>query len=320
MDLIDRYLVAVRRQLPRASQQDIIEELSDSLRSEAEDEQQRVGRPLTLDEQAGLLKQRGHPWLMANRYLPQQHLIGPELYPYYRQALSMVLFWVVVPITLFFGAIASIYSNQPADVWGRVLGAVWNGAIYSVGIVTIVFSILEREKVRITALDRWNPASLPEPAEGREIQRKDSVFDLIVSITMLVWWIELVRIPALIWFGGEPAHFAVEPVWSVIYFPFLATLISSIGLSFWDLIRPWRTTAVSAVAIAINLAEIVILVVLLRAGHWVSVIAADAEFADQAARAELWVNRGIRGALMIIGAILIAEILREAWTIMKRRR
>ena len=34
MDLIDRYLVAVRRHLPSALQKDIIEELADSLRSE----------------------------------------------------------------------------------------------------------------------------------------------------------------------------------------------------------------------------------------------------------------------------------------------
>ena len=37
MDLIDRYLIAVRRQLPRDLQDDIARELGDSLRSEAED-------------------------------------------------------------------------------------------------------------------------------------------------------------------------------------------------------------------------------------------------------------------------------------------
>ena len=36
MDLIDRYLVAVRRHLPRPLQQDVVEELTDNLRSQAE--------------------------------------------------------------------------------------------------------------------------------------------------------------------------------------------------------------------------------------------------------------------------------------------
>ena len=104
MDLIDRYLVAVRRQLPSNLQDDIVQELGDSLRSEAEEHEQRTGQPLSADEQAALVKKRGHPWLMASRYLPQQQLIGPALFPYYRQALKIVVFWVVLPIVLFGGA------------------------------------------------------------------------------------------------------------------------------------------------------------------------------------------------------------------------
>ena len=53
MDLIDRYLAAVRRQLPHDQQDDIVQELGDSLRSEAEDQETHAGRPLNEDEQAG---------------------------------------------------------------------------------------------------------------------------------------------------------------------------------------------------------------------------------------------------------------------------
>ena len=41
--MIDRYLVAVRRQLPQNLQDDIVQELGDSLRSEAEEHEQRTG-------------------------------------------------------------------------------------------------------------------------------------------------------------------------------------------------------------------------------------------------------------------------------------
>ena len=54
MDLIDRYLVAVRRHLPRPLQQDIVEELAGNLRSEAEEAEQRLGRPLTTKDQSTL--------------------------------------------------------------------------------------------------------------------------------------------------------------------------------------------------------------------------------------------------------------------------
>ena len=78
----------------------------------------------------------------------------------------MVVFWVVLPITLVGGGIMAINTDNPSQVWGRVLGAAWNGAIYAVGIITIVFAVLERERVRFTALDNWNPARLPRPATG----------------------------------------------------------------------------------------------------------------------------------------------------------
>ena len=132
---------------------------------------------------------------MASRYLPQQQLIGPSLYPYYRQALVLVVFWVVLPIALFGGAIAAIYSEHPAAMWPRVLGSAWNGGIYAVGIVTIVFAVLERERVRITALDNWNPARLPDPADGRTVPRSETIPGLVATLTFLVWWTEIVRVP-----------------------------------------------------------------------------------------------------------------------------
>ena len=154
MDLIDRYLVAVRRHLPANLQDDIVQELGDSLRSEAEDHERATGRPLTDDEQAALLKKRGHPWLMASRYLPNQHLIGPGLFPYYRKALTIVVFWVVLPLVLFGGAITAIMSGSPvAGLGPRVRRGLERRRSTPVGIVTIVFAILEHEQVRIKALD-----------------------------------------------------------------------------------------------------------------------------------------------------------------------
>ena len=44
MTLVDRYLRAVRDHLPRAEQDDIINELSDNLQSRMEDEAAEIGR------------------------------------------------------------------------------------------------------------------------------------------------------------------------------------------------------------------------------------------------------------------------------------
>ena len=60
MQLLDRYLQAVRFFLPRRNQ-DIVRELSENLLSQIEDREESLGRPLSEDEQADLLRRHGHP-------------------------------------------------------------------------------------------------------------------------------------------------------------------------------------------------------------------------------------------------------------------
>lgn len=90
MELLDRYLQAVRFWLPRAQQNDIIAELGDDLRSQIEDRESSLGRPLSEDELVALLKQAGHPLWVAGRYQKQQALIGPVLFPLYSFVLKIV--------------------------------------------------------------------------------------------------------------------------------------------------------------------------------------------------------------------------------------
>jgi len=318
MDLIDRYIVAVGRHLPAPLQLDVVEELSDNFRSEVEDLTQKAGRPLTEGEQAALLKKHGHPWLMASRYLPQQHLIGPSLYPYYRRALGMVVFWVVLPITVVGGAVAAAYAPDTGHTWARALGAAWNGVIYSVGVVTIVFAVLEHQRVRITALDNWQPSTLPEPQDGRPVPRGESLFALIANITFLFFWTGLIGLPAIAELGAMPVRFAAEPIWSVLYFPILLSVAVTIALSLADLLRPWRTRLVSGARIVNALAFAGIVIALLRARHWVGV-SAEPEFADRVARADYWINTSIGWTLIVVLAVTLFELIYELRTRPARR-
>jgi hypothetical protein len=319
MDLIDRYLIAVRRQLPRDLEADVAPELADSLRSEAEEQERIAGRPLTEAEQAALLKKRGHPFIMASRYLPQQQLIGPALFPFYRQALKFVVFWVVVPIALFGGAIHAIYTNAPSAIVGRIVGAAWNGAIYAVGIVTIVFAILDHEKVRINVLDSWNPAKLREPKAGRPVPRSESVMGLVVSLVFLAWWTTLVRSPELMFYADARLRFTAAPIWSQLYFPILLSVAASVGVHLVDVLRPWRTFAISAADLAINFLNVFIVTQVLRAGRYVEVTGAPAD-ADKVELANHWLNQIIGWAFMIIGVVIILEVCFELWRMVKARR
>jgi hypothetical protein len=68
MNLLNRYLQAVARLLPKARRDDIIAELRANILSQMEDREQELGRALTEDEQAAILRHHGNPTIVAGRY------------------------------------------------------------------------------------------------------------------------------------------------------------------------------------------------------------------------------------------------------------
>jgi len=100
MELLERYLQAVKFWLPKEQKQDIIAELSEDLRSQVEEKETELGRKLSEVEVEAILRQRGRPVLVANRYLPQQYLIGPVLFPIYSFVLKIVALFYLVPWVL----------------------------------------------------------------------------------------------------------------------------------------------------------------------------------------------------------------------------
>src|SRR5690349_17108068 len=101
MDLLDRYLAAVARQLPDRQKADVTAELRDELLSKFEDEEASLGRPLERDDVERLLIDFGHPVAVAGRYRRVQHLIGPGVFPYWWATLKVVL--VIVAAIYFAG-------------------------------------------------------------------------------------------------------------------------------------------------------------------------------------------------------------------------
>ncbi len=91
MDLIKRYLHAVKGHLPLKQQDDVIAELADDLRSRVDDREAELGRPLDEDEVVAILRQLGHPAHLAARYGSWQQLIGPALFPMYVHILKFAL-------------------------------------------------------------------------------------------------------------------------------------------------------------------------------------------------------------------------------------
>ena len=107
MDILESYLRAVKRCLPRAQSDDIIKELSDDLRSQIEEQQSALGRPLSDKEMMAFFKQHGDPMTVARRYRQDHHslslgweLIGPELFPTYLMFLAFNLTLTIASVVV----------------------------------------------------------------------------------------------------------------------------------------------------------------------------------------------------------------------------
>src|SRR5947209_13771275 len=142
MQLVDRYLQAVEFWRPNNKQRaDIVSELGDAIRAEVEEQESRLGRALTEDEVVAVLKTRGRPMLVANRYQPQLSLISPAWYPAYIFALKMAALCYVVPWSLVWMVMHFVLPSlrHGAPVAAN-FGAFWTLLFTTFGVVTLVFA------------------------------------------------------------------------------------------------------------------------------------------------------------------------------------
>ncbi|WP_420478009.1 HAAS signaling domain-containing protein [Brevundimonas sp. FT23028] len=161
MDLIDRYLNAVAAQLPQSERADIIAELRDMILSRFEEKEEALGRPLTEAEQEDILRDVGHPLAVAARYgSGPQHIVGPELYPWWMFAVRAGLI-AIVAITVL-GAIVRVVVGdvEAGRAIGQAFHSIFNGAISLIGFATVGAYIIERQKEKPRFLREWRVKDL----------------------------------------------------------------------------------------------------------------------------------------------------------------
>jgi len=322
MDLIERYLSAVKPLLPKAQQDDILAELSEDLRSQIEDREAGLGRELDEDEVAAILKKRGLPIKVASAYLPQQYLIGPMWFPLYRFVLKLVMLWVQPPVMLFI-VVPTLYFSSP-DPRSALLGLV-SGlpgiAITTFGIITFIFVCVERFQFGALkkSLDDWDPRKLPLMPVTAQIQprlRSLAISELISGSVFAVGWVYFV------WFHPsvnlDALQFALAPVWRNDFWPILFLFGSGILTGCIGLFRPSSIRLLSSLRLAIHAGTLILIAVVLKAGTWIEITSAKLP-AAQVAEVVRGYNLGIRIAFFVITIIAIIHVVQEVHRILKAK-
>ena len=323
MDLLDRYIAAVRSYLPRnrqGAQDDIVQELSANIRDEMDDRANALGRPLSEDEQEAILQRHGHPMLVAGRYRTDQdglvfgrQLIGPALFPFYVRTL-----WIVIGASLAIRLIVvfalGVAGVPVADTLS--LDSFLLQIIIPFVVLTAIFTVADQS---LPAL-RWSARSLPAPLPApvarhpNQVSRLESIAQIIALVVVLFWLKALLDNPALI-FGPAAAHYHLGPVWSAVALPTALILLAGVVQAAVNLARPDWVLVRQVTRLGTDLATLAVVIYLLLAGQWV--ISATPGSGSAALQT---INQWVFYGLLCPAIALALVTLWDAWKLLRGAR
>lgn len=222
----ERYIYQVVRRLPKAQRDDIAMELRELI-SDMTEEKKSVEAALT---------KLGDPAEFAKKYMgDSNHLIGPTYYETYKAVLKIAMlctaisvFFIVLVQGIFDGYATQNISDLSSGIiiavtaLAKACGSCISSAISAFGIVTIVFAIMERQKVDLdevkekawTAADladkpisekkSWTPSQLtPIPTKKALIPKGDNIADIVFSVILAALFIFAPQLLGIVWMKND---------------------------------------------------------------------------------------------------------------------
>ncbi len=229
-DLIERYIYAVTRKLPRRMRDDVSKELfsliSDMLESRCGDI-----RPSEKDIRV-VLTELGTPSELANNYLPDKinYLIGPEYYHTYKTILLIVIAATSFGMLLS-GFILLIIGSEEFNSIFHFFEWIRNtlfSMIMVFAFITFFFAFFERKGIKIDINDNNLDELPPVPLKEEVISKSGTIFSISFSI---VFCIIFLLIPQIFTFtDGENwiPIFSISSIHRMWYLFVLFTLFSLI--------------------------------------------------------------------------------------------
>lgn len=313
MELIERYLRAIEFWLPAGQKQDILAEISEDLHSQIEERQMALGRELNDGELEALLRSRGRPMLVANRYRPQRSLIGPDWFPTYVFVLKIVGFCYVLPWWVIYFVVHRVEHLEATWglTWLAALGTAWDVAIFSTAAVTAIFVCLQLAAEKSRFFEDWNPRQLPAARDAMKIPRANSLAELVFGVAFVLWWIGYAD--TLVPFDGPSFRLALHPVWFDYFWGCLGIGVANLILSILNLRHPYWSTARAAWRLAGDLAGGALFCWLMRVdlldSLWIGNLDAARTLAIKNA-IHSWLTQCFPIAVVVVVAIAVVDLFR----------
>lgn len=217
-DLIERYVYAVTKRLPRKQREDVAQELRglvDDMLAE------RCGGVTPSEKDVRVvLTELGTPQELYAKYdeNAEKCLIGQPYYSTYKFVLKIVLISAAVGMT-FSSWILQMLEPQP---WIGMLGnwftMVYNSLLAAFAIVTLLFAFFYHKGIRIT--EPFNFDDLPPvPKKSQEISKWESIGGIVFCMIFVVLFLFTPQVFSVILEGVVISLFEIETVkqtWFII--------------------------------------------------------------------------------------------------------
>jgi len=258
-DLDARYVYAVTRNLPPATQPEVAREL-DGLIADMLAERCPGREPADADIRA-VLTELGQPDELAVKYTESTRtaLISGVHYLMYKRVLRVVL-----PVAAAVVAMASVLSAMDnwstggvatgvaATIVGGGIAAAIDGVLQAFALITVGFALMEGRPSKRAGGDFVDNLP-PVPARGAELRLHRPIIDML-------WWIVLVVVflgfPQII--GGWTSSTGWIPVFAVavmrsLWLPIVGWAVIGIGKNVFRIVEAQYTTRLSVVTLAANI-------------------------------------------------------------------
>lgn len=247
MEILERYLYAVGRWLPRKQKKDIQAELESSIYDTLEAIYGKKDE-YTEEEVSEVIKEFGSPWKVAAGYNGlSDKLIGPELLPFYYWLTAIIS--GAVALGLFVSYIVGLF--RPDMNFGifaleflKLVSSLVVAVATVIGFSTIVFALIEKnvpgyrvkplivgrsdEKKTNANIRAWSPRDLPPvPKEKQRIPRWEPIVGICFAIVAIVFFN----------FFRDKLGIYYTPSWDSewLFIPFLSEDAMKAFLPFWNL-------------------------------------------------------------------------------------
>jgi len=297
-ELLDRYVQSVKTLLPPEKMDDIAAEVRSNLESLVEDRAAQLGREPSLEEMSAILKQHGHPVVVASRYRdqPGRGLISPELFPFYWFTMRAIFgLWVTVRV------IIAVFQFQGTATPGSILlrlgrDILLAGFIIAAG-VTLLFTIWEYLEFKFRYSQRWKPESLPAvPPPIRQPKQPRPLAQIIGGMVWLIFFAMALFSPWMFWVWGGRGVFSPSDAVYAMRLPMWLLALFGISQSWLSYTRfsaaEWRPF----LRIALTIAGLALAIFLLREGN---LLVAGPKWDPAQAKPLATLNQMVAGVLVL---------------------